>query len=90
MVRVSEYHFGWFASLSRLKAFNSRVVVTPNTPLPNVDTLDINLDMNDTGQTSLRDHVDPIIVQDDDGFVDITSWTWVTLTKSTYEFLLVG
>lgn len=72
MVRVSEYHFGWFASLSRLKAFNSRVVVTPNTPLPNVDTLDINLDMNDTGQTSLRDHVvardgDPIIVQDDDG-----------------------
>ena len=65
----------------RLKAFNARAVVTPNTLIRT--NPDGTPDMNDPEQTiALRDHVavteneayiegDPIIVQDDNGFVDI-------------------
>lgn len=66
----------------RLKVFNARAVITPNPITPNNDSLDSQLDMNDPGQTAPRDYMaateneaymdgDPIIVRDDNNFVDI-------------------
>jgi hypothetical protein len=65
----------------RLKVFNARFVVTPNTPISSIDNPDGNPDTNDTEQTSLRDYVvvaedepyldgDPIIVRDHGDDID--------------------